>query len=189
MDAATDDRRLKPTDYLWLLVLCAALSAPALLDGRWLTTHEATHCLNVREMFDSGNFLIPTYGGRPWLERPPVPHWFTGLFAEILADTSTTWAMRIGSMLSRRVLFLRSPGRSPGCFGRGFGVASGAVLATFREFAAYAVGPETDIFVASFCHPWPGLCSSGPNPAVRSRRSGVRSQESRKATISPPAHT
>src|SRR5262249_57111046 len=99
MDAATDPRSLRSSDYLLLALLCAALAAPALLDGRWLTTHEATHCLNVREMFDSGNFLVPTYGGRPWLERPPVPHWFTGLFAELFADTSTTWAMRIGSII------------------------------------------------------------------------------------------
>ena len=150
MDAATDDRRLRPTDYLWLLLLCAALAAPALLDGRWLTTHEATHCLNVREMFDSGNVLIPTYGGRPWLERPPVPHWFTGLFAELFADTSTTWAMRIGSIIVAAGAVLAVAWSVAGCLGRGFGIASGAVLATFREFAAYAVGPETDIFIASF---------------------------------------
>ena len=150
MDAATDDRSLRPTDYLGLLLLCALLAAPALLDGRWLTTHEATHCLNVREMFESGNFLVPTYGGRPWLERPPVPHWFTGLFAELFADTSTTWAMRIGSIIVAAGAVLAVAWAVAGCFGREFGIASGAVLATFREFAAYAVGPETDIFVAAF---------------------------------------
>jgi len=150
MDAATDNRSLQPTDYLGLLLLCAALAAPALLDGRWLTTHEATHCLNVREMFESGNYLVPTYGGRPWLERPPVPHWFTGAFAELFADTSTTWAMRIGSAVAAAGAVLAMAWAVAGCFGRGYGVASGAVLATFREFAAYAVGPETDIFVAVF---------------------------------------
>ena len=180
MDAATDDRRLRPTDYLWLLVLCAALSAPALLDGRWLTTHEATHCLNVREMFDSGNFLIPTYGGRPWLERPPVPHWFTGAFAELFADTSTTWAMRIGSIVVAAGAVLAVARSVAGCFGRGFGVASGAVLATFREFAAYAVGPETDIFVASFVTLAGALFlraeSSGQESGVTSQESGVTGQ-------------
>ena len=131
---------------------CSAplLAAPALLDGRWLTTHEATHCLNVREMIDSGNYLVPTYGGRPWLERPPVPHWFTGVFAELVADTSTTWAMRVGSIVVAAGAVLVFAWAVAGCLGREFGVASGAVIATFREFAAYAVGPETDIFVASF---------------------------------------
>src|SRR5262245_27341142 len=150
MDAATHDRSLRPTDYLGLILLCALFSAPSLIDGRWLTTHEATHCLNVREMFESGNYLIPTYGGRPWLERPPVPHWFTGAFAELFADTSTTWAMRIGSSVAAAGAVLAMAWAVAGCFGRGYGVASGVVLATFREFAAYAVGPEADIFVAVF---------------------------------------
>src|SRR5262249_61242210 len=101
MDAATDPRSLRSSDYLLLALLCAALAAPALLDGRWLTTHEATHCLNVREMFDSGNWLIPTYGGRPWLERPPVPHWLTGGFAERVPDPSPTRASRVGCVGAR----------------------------------------------------------------------------------------
>jgi 4-amino-4-deoxy-L-arabinose transferase-like glycosyltransferase len=150
MDAATDPRSLRPADYCLLILLCAALAAPALLDGRWLTTHEATHCLNVREMFDSGQFGIPTYGGRPWLERPPVPHWLTGIPAAIVADCSTTWAMRVGSILAGMVSVLVVGWAVAGCFGRHFGLMSAAVLATFREFAAYSVGPEADIFLATF---------------------------------------
>ncbi|HKB00846.1 MAG TPA: hypothetical protein VKD90_01445, partial [Gemmataceae bacterium] len=65
MDFPTDDHRLRPSDALLLAALCAVLALPAWLDGRGLTTHEATHCLNVREMFDRADFLIPTYGGRP----------------------------------------------------------------------------------------------------------------------------
>jgi 4-amino-4-deoxy-L-arabinose transferase-like glycosyltransferase len=150
MDAATDPRSLRPADFLLLILLCAALAAPALLDGRWLTTHEATHCLNVREMFDSGQFGIPTYGGRPWLERPPVPHWLTGIPASIVADCSTTWAMRLGSILAGMTCVLAVGWAIAGCFGRHFGLMSAAVLATFREFAAYSVGPEADIFLATF---------------------------------------
>src|SRR5262245_20301096 len=130
MDAATHDRSLRPTDYLGLLLLCALFAAPSLIDGRWLTTHEATHCLNVREMFESGNFLIPTYGGRPWLERPPVPHWFTGVFAELFADTSTTWAMRIGSIVVAAGAVLAGPWAVAGWFGTRFGLRRGGVVGT-----------------------------------------------------------
>lgn len=150
MEAATDPRSLRFADYLLLVFLCAALAAPALLDSRWLTTHEATHCLNVREMFDSKQFGIPTYGGRPWLERPPVPHWLTGIPASIVADCSTTWAMRIGSILAGMTCVLAVGWAIAGIFGRRFGLMSAAVLATFREFAAYSVGPEADIFLATF---------------------------------------
>src|SRR5262249_54172169 len=150
MDAATDPRSPRSSDSLLLAILCAALAAPAFLDGRWLTTHEATHCLNVREMFDSGNWLIPTYGGRPWLERPPVPHWLPRIFAALVADASTTWAMRVGSVVAGMATMLAFAWAVAGCFGRRFGMMSGAVLATFREFAAYSVGPEADIFIGAF---------------------------------------
>lgn len=149
MDAATADRALRPTDYLLLLLLCALTSAVSFLDGRWLTTHEATHCLNVREMFDAGHYFIPTYGGRPWLERPPVPHWLTGLPAALVADCSTTWAMRLGSVLAGACTVLVVGWAVAGCLGRRVGLLGAATLATMREFAAYAVGPEADIFVAA----------------------------------------
>jgi 4-amino-4-deoxy-L-arabinose transferase-like glycosyltransferase len=149
MDFATDDRALRPQDVLLLAALCAALAAPALLDGRGLTTHEATHCLNVREMFDSGNFLIPTYGGRPWLERPPVPHWLTGIPAAIVADCSTAWAMRVGPALAAWTAVLALAWGVAGALGRRLGLMSGAILATTREWAAYAVGAEADIFLAA----------------------------------------
>jgi 4-amino-4-deoxy-L-arabinose transferase-like glycosyltransferase len=148
MDAATD-RSLRPADYLLLVLLCALMAAVSFVDGRWLTTHEATHCLNVREMVDSGNYALPTYGGRPWLERPPVPHWLTGIPAVIVADCSTTWAMRIGSVLAGMVAVLATAWAVAGCLGRTIGLFSGATLATMREFAAYAVGPEADIFIAA----------------------------------------
>jgi len=189
MEAATDDRSLRPTDYLGLLLLCAALAAPALLDGRWLTTHEATHCLNVREMFESGNFLVPTYGGRPWLERPPVPHWFTGVFAELFADTSTTWAMRIGSAVAAAGAVLAMAWAVAGCFGRGYGLTSGAVLATFREFAAYAVGPEADIFVAVFVTLAGALFLRAEfTSRDRAQGTGDKQEDNNHPTIQPPNH-
>ena len=52
MHPAPDDRALRPADYFWLALLSAALALPAFVSGRGLTTHEATHCLNVREMFE-----------------------------------------------------------------------------------------------------------------------------------------
>jgi 4-amino-4-deoxy-L-arabinose transferase-like glycosyltransferase len=149
MDYLTDDRKLRPSDALVLVVLCAALALPAWLDGRGLTTHEATHCLNVREMFDSGDFLIPTYGGRPWLERPPVPHWLTGIPAALAADCSTPWAMRVGPAIAACGAVLALAWGVATALGRWLGLMSGAILATTREWAAYAVGAEADIFLAA----------------------------------------
>lgn len=144
------ERSLKPTDYLLLTALCLAMAVTSFVDGRLLTTHEATHCLNVREMFDSGNFAYATYGGRPWLERPPVPHWMTGVFAASVADCSTTWAMRVGSAVFGAIGVLFLAWAVAGATGRLTGLLAGAALATMREWATYSTGPEADIFIATF---------------------------------------
>lgn len=146
----TDEHALRRTDYLWLLLLCVGVFGIAVVDGRVLTTHEATHCQNVREMFATGEYLIPTYGGRPWLERPPVPHWLTGLVAITVADPAQSWAMRLGSVLMGTLLVLVWGWAVAGAFGRRLGFVSAAVLATMREYASYATGPEADIFIAAF---------------------------------------
>jgi 4-amino-4-deoxy-L-arabinose transferase-like glycosyltransferase len=143
------DHTLRARDYFLLLLLCAVLYGFSLVQPRVFTTHETTHCLNVREMFQSGEYLIPTYGGRPWLERPPAPHWLTGIFANTFGDTNREWAMRLGSIFIATLAVLVLAWAVAGSFGRSIGLMSGAILATMREFAAYAVGPEADIFLAS----------------------------------------
>jgi hypothetical protein len=60
----------------------AAIGALALLtlgtalgrSGR-LTYHEAFVAQGAREMLAGGDGLVPTIGGRPWLEKPPLAHW------------------------------------------------------------------------------------------------------------------
>lgn len=143
------ERTLRRSDFAFLLLLCALLYGYALVQPRVLTTHETVHCLNVREMFDSGEFFIPTYGGRPWLERPPLPHWLTGIFASLTGDMNRGWSMRLGSIFMATLATLVYAWAVAGRLGRTIGVMSGAILATTREFSTYATGPEADIFLAS----------------------------------------
>ena len=66
---------LRPADFALLGLLCLGLFGFTMAENQVLTTHEAVHCQNVREMWASHDWIIPTYGGRPWLERPPLPDW------------------------------------------------------------------------------------------------------------------
>ncbi|HEX8201712.1 MAG TPA: glycosyltransferase family 39 protein [Isosphaeraceae bacterium] len=59
---------------LALLSLGAALGR----SGR-LTYHEAIVAQGAREMLASGRWLVPTLGGGPWLEKPPLAHWLVAL--------------------------------------------------------------------------------------------------------------
>jgi len=134
---------------LLLLLLCLVRYGFTLVYHRVLTTHEAVHCENVREMFRDGDWLIPTYGGRVWLERPPLPHWATGAVASLVGGVDRDWAMRVASILAGAAAVLLTARMASVWYGRGVGLLSGAVLATMREFANYSTGPEADIFLCT----------------------------------------
>src|ERR1700733_5928613 len=88
------------TDYALLTILVVFLCGADAISGRPLPLHEARLPQTSREMMRSGNWLIPTSGGRPWLERPPLPHWLTGLAAELAGSLDDEGAMRAGSILA-----------------------------------------------------------------------------------------
>ena len=168
-----DERSLRGSDYLLLLAMCVTLFGFSLITPRILTTHETVHCLNVREMFTSGKWLIPTYGGRPWLERPPLPHWMTAAGVAFFGDLGLERAYRIGSILIATLAVMVFAWSVAGCWGRTIGLMSGAILATMREFAAYAAGPEADIFLASVVTIAASLLMRALyDPRAKERRSG-----------------
>ncbi len=57
-------------DYLLLTLFCAVLFGTALVGGRYLTMHEAVLPQSAKEMYATGEWIVPTSAGRPWLERP-----------------------------------------------------------------------------------------------------------------------
>ena len=122
------ERRLRWTDVVFLLVVSLRLYGYSLVQHRVLTTHETTHCINVVEMFSNGEWWIPTYGGRPWLERPPLPHWITGGVAVVVGDVYQEWALRLGSILIGTLTVLVFAWAVTSALGRGIGVMSGAIL-------------------------------------------------------------
>jgi 4-amino-4-deoxy-L-arabinose transferase-like glycosyltransferase len=145
----SNEYRLRRVDYLLLLLLCGVLYASSLINPRVLNSHETTHCLNVREMIASGDWFIPTYGGRPWLERPPLPHWLTAPGVLLLGEDVPDRAYRIGPIIVATLAVLIFARAIAGCLGRTAGLMSGVIFATMREFVAYATGPEADIFLGA----------------------------------------
>src|SRR5262245_41139097 len=84
---------LKKLDFLLLLLYGLALFSFPLAFGRTLSTHETVHCLNIREMLSDGDWIIPHYGGRPWLERPPLPFWLTLPIVAVLGDNALAYRL------------------------------------------------------------------------------------------------
>jgi len=78
-----------------------------------------------------------------------VPHWMTAAGVALGGDWVPERSYRIGSILVATLAVLIFAWAVAGCLGRSLGLMSGAILATMREFTAYATGPEADIFLAS----------------------------------------
>lgn len=132
-------------DYQLLVVYCVLVCGFVFWYDRTLTAHETVGCINIREMMRDGDWIIPHYGGRPWLERPPLPFWLTMPVVALLGDVPASYRLpplfvAIGCV--GLVSWMASV-----WFGRGIGILSGLILITAREFTHYATAPESDMFL------------------------------------------
>ncbi len=139
--------RLGWKDYAILSLFCLVLFSFPLFNDRVLTTHETVHCQNVREMMQGGDWIIPHYGGRVWMERPPLPFWITAACVEVFGDNPA--AYRLAPLLMGWWCVLLVSWLGSVWYGRGLGLASGLILATMREFTHYSTGPEADMFLCA----------------------------------------
>ena len=144
MEAPASDR-LTGRDYALLVGICLLFFGLHRLVANTLNVHETIHCQNTREMLADGDWVIPHYGNRPWLERPPLPFWITAPFVAVLGDVD--WAFLLPPMLLGTGIVLMTASMAAGWFGRRIGFVSGAALGTSLDFITYASGAESDIFL------------------------------------------
>ena len=135
-------------DFLLLAAFALALFLVSPLLGRTLTGHESVQPQTSREMFQGGDWLVPTVGGDPWLERPPVPMWFIcGVYAAAGTPASDAVA-RLAAVLVAVPIVLLVAGIGSRLYGRAAGLAAGLIYATMHEVYSYSSNPEADIFLA-----------------------------------------
>jgi 4-amino-4-deoxy-L-arabinose transferase-like glycosyltransferase len=149
MDATAALRRLPRSWWLLLLGFYAIAYLVPVACNRTLNAHDTVHCQNVREMFATGSWLLPTYGGRPWIERGPLPHWITGICAMLTpGGLDGIQNYRIGSIVAGAIGAMLTAWIGAQLFGRVIGLLAGLVLAGCLEFYKYSLGTESDIFLA-----------------------------------------
>jgi 4-amino-4-deoxy-L-arabinose transferase-like glycosyltransferase len=174
-DPAADPRPLTARDWLLLAGFSLALFAISPLFGRMLSGHESVQPQTSREMFHGGDWLVPSIGGDPWLERPPAPMWLIcGVYA--LAGTAAhDGVARCAALLVAVPLVLLVAGIGSRLAGRTTGLAAGFIFATGHEVYSYASNPEADIFLALIVtavlavfvrleFPAPGAAPAAPQP-------------------------
>jgi 4-amino-4-deoxy-L-arabinose transferase-like glycosyltransferase len=142
--------RLLGRDFLILAAFCLLLFGFEMFSGRPLSLHEARLPELSREMFQHHNWLFPQSGGRPWLERPPLPQWIEVATSFLLGQhCDKVWVVRLPAALMGLATVLMTAWAAGVFFGRGVGMLSGLVLATMYEFYAYSILAEDDIFLAA----------------------------------------
>jgi 4-amino-4-deoxy-L-arabinose transferase-like glycosyltransferase len=144
------NERLQSKDYLLLATFCLVLFGYAMFSGNPLSLHSARLPETAREMMASHDWLVPRSGGRPWLERPPLPHWITIAISALLGQhCDRVWVVRLPAVLMGLSVVLMTAWTAGVGFGRRIGLCAGYALATAYEFWRYSTLSEDDIFLAA----------------------------------------
>lgn len=135
-------------DQLLIAVFSLLLFLIVPVSGKILTGHESVQPQTSREMYQGGDWIVPTMGGDPWLERPPVPSWFICAVYAVAGTPENDAVARFAAILVAVPIVLLVAGIGSRLYGRTVGIVSGLIYATTQEFHTYASNPEADIFLA-----------------------------------------
>ncbi len=136
-------------DYLLLTGFCVLLFGCSLVGNRPMTMHESVLPQCTREMHETGNWLVPSSGGRPWLHRPPLPHWILLILTAPFDDINRPWLVRLGPLVMSTIVVLSLAWMAQRWYGRWIGLLSGFILATSFQFTRYAWLAEEDTFLCA----------------------------------------
>lgn len=62
-----------------LILLSALITLPGIQNGALWDRDETFYAECAREMLERGDFLVPHFNGKPFLEKPPLAYWFMAL--------------------------------------------------------------------------------------------------------------
>ncbi len=141
--------RLSFRDYLLLLAGAVLLFGLAIAPGTSLTGHQSVLAQNSREMLAGGDFLVPTIGGEPWLERPPLPDWILCGVYTLFGTSANDRVARFTAAIMATLTVLLVGWMAGVLLGRRQAFLACLALATSYEFYVFATNPEADIFLCA----------------------------------------
>ena len=142
---ATD--RLGTRRAALVLALSALALLPSLGGAARLSYHEAIWAQSAREMAGTGDRLIPTLDGRPWLEKPPLGTWLIAASRRLLGESEAS--ARLPSAVAAALLALAVARLAARRLGADLGLLAGCVQATTCWAVARGRLAEADILLAA----------------------------------------
>ncbi|HTC46222.1 MAG TPA: glycosyltransferase family 39 protein [Candidatus Aquilonibacter sp.] len=134
------------TDSLLLAGFCAFLFFYGLNQFGLIGADEPRYAQVAREMLARHDWITPTLGGQPWLEKPPLYYWQAMLAYSVFG--ANDWAARLPSAIDATFLvlamyfFLRR-------FRPGFELDGALIAASCAGVTGYARAASTDMALAA----------------------------------------
>jgi len=118
-------------------------------DFRTLGSHEAYAIVPAREMMQSGDWVVPTYGGLPRLRKPPLVYWMLAAIGSLCGELNATIA-RIPAAVSALLLAILMGIWARWWYGPNAGWAAAFVQLTVVYALIYARKAEIDMMLWLF---------------------------------------
>ena len=99
-------------------------------------------------MVASGDWLVPTIGGQPWLEKPPLPIWLVAGSSWVMGGV-TEWSARVPSALAALGVAVGVASLAARRFGPTVGLLAGLIQATTTWTVLRGRLGEADMLLAA----------------------------------------
>jgi 4-amino-4-deoxy-L-arabinose transferase-like glycosyltransferase len=139
---------LDPRGTGLLLVLTGALLLLRLGTVPLLGPDEPRYVRVAVEMHRTGDWVTPTLGGEPWLEKPILYYWLAGGAFSALGENE--WAARLPSVAAGLLLVGATALFGARLFGRSAGLHAGFVAGTSILVFAFGRAATMDMLLAAF---------------------------------------
>ncbi len=143
--SSTYKRLFFATVIIGLLILFWGLGTVSLT-----SLNEGRRALAIKEMFASGNWLLPTLNGELYLTKPPFLYWFSLIFSN-LAGAVNEWTLRLPSALAALVTLWMVYRYSLKKFGAWPALFSLQILLANLGFAMLARRAEIEMLLTMLC--------------------------------------
>ncbi len=145
-----------PNNYRWLLVLLAVVAVvvfvyPLLLDIPLLDPDEGLHASIAQEMVERGRWIIPSFLGEPFLDKPILYFWAEALSLRIFGFSAT--AIRLPGLMFGLLGVVTTAIVGWRMFDRTVGLVAGIFYATMILPVALAQAAAHDVALV----PWVNL--------------------------------
>lgn len=134
---------------LLLTIISAILFGVHLGAGDIMSPDEPRYASVSREMFQSGNFLVPTLNGDLYKEKPPMLFWLSAGLAHLFGDVDP-WAARVPSTLAATATVLFTFALARSMFGTRLAWLAALVLLSTSRFWWQARVGQIDMVLTAF---------------------------------------